>query len=48
MVEQHHDKSEAQILKENKKKLKGIYLPYELIRRTYPFCRDQRQFQQTL
>ena len=31
-IEQHHDKSEAQILKENKKKLKGIYLPYELIR----------------
>ena len=31
-IEQHHDKNEAQILKENKKNLKGIYLPYELIR----------------
>ena len=36
-IEQHHDKSEAQILKENKKKLKGIYLPYELIRGSIRF-----------
>lgn len=31
-VEKHSDKKESQILKENRKKLKGIYLPYELIR----------------
>ena len=31
-IEQHHDKNEARILKENRKNLKGIYLPYELIR----------------
>lgn len=31
-VEKHSDKKESEILKENRKKLKGIYLPYELIR----------------
>ena len=31
-IEKHSDKKESEILKENRKKLKGIYLPYELIR----------------
>lgn len=31
-IEKNSDKEEAKLLKENKNKLKGIYLPYELIR----------------
>lgn len=31
-ITKHSDKKETVILKENRKKLKGIYLPYELIR----------------